>query len=163
MMKANSMIGVLIDLARELSDSGNFAKALNTVELMDREDSQVDALTVVAKEMTARNQPNRAFEVIGKALGIVDEIDDDLIRFEAKGKAIAALTEMGKRDDARSHFQSALVQAHLVGRKAVLSVLESAAPTIAAADQGETLFRVFVTISEINRWWDLPKQVNVSP
>lgn len=65
----------------------------------------------------------------------------------------AVLMKAGQHRHALDVLRKAFVTARHTGREGVFQVLESGSLTLAAIDQGDTLWKVYKTLKEVDSWW----------
>ncbi len=137
----------VVQVARNLGQAGEWETALEAVDVLDRAPYRAEALRAVAEGLAMGGWPDRAVEV---ARGISDEGQ----RVDALRDAARALDETGNAEGALEVWQMALQEARWVGCEAVFQVLSGGASLIARLDRGQTLWRGFEAVREVEGWWE---------
>jgi hypothetical protein len=60
---------------------------------------------------------------------------------------------VGEHNPASHVLRAAFRSARLAGRGTVCEVLKDGAATLAALDRGQTLWRIYEAVIEIDSWW----------
>src|SRR5262249_12757522 len=118
------------------------------------EASRALALRGVAGAFARVGENERAAEVAVQALAAAEMIEDTSTRAEALADVSRALTQAGQQEQALEVVQTAFTTARLVGRASLFTGLECAVSTLAAIDHGQTLWRVYEAVQEIESWWN---------
>jgi tetratricopeptide (TPR) repeat protein len=100
---------------------------------------------------------------LAQALAQVDRLDQALVVAEAipdQRVRVFALTGLAQRANQMEHqelalqvLQAAFTAARLVSRESVFQVLEQGASALADIDRGQTLWRVYEAVLEVESWW----------
>jgi len=91
-------------------------------------------------------------DLAGWAFAVTESVSDHGHRARALAGVGSALASNGMRDQAMLLFRVALNEARLGGRDAVLEVVTHAAETIAAIDDGETLWNIYEDLVKSDEW-----------
>lgn len=99
------------------------------------------------------NMANKEIDIVKWVLSKTDGMLDMNQKAALLSIVAKALTKAGQSEKGLYLFRAALNSAKSAGREAVLETLATAASTLAAFDQGETLWRIYESIVEIEDWW----------
>ncbi|GEM_PF-4922561 len=137
----------VVRVARDLGQAGDWETALEAVDVLERASYRAEALHAVAEGLAMGGWPDRAVEI---ACGISDEDE----RVAALRYVAWALDQTGNAEGALEVWQMALQEARQVGCEALFQILSSGASLIARLDRGQTLWRVFEAVREVEGWWE---------
>jgi tetratricopeptide (TPR) repeat protein len=116
---------------------------------------KVSVLSEVAKALAQVGEQMKAIEAANQVLAAATRIEkDERNTFrDAFPEAIQLLVQMGQPKQVRQVLRDAFTIVRLAGRERVFETLKYSASALAALDQGETLWRVYEAVMEVEGWW----------
>jgi hypothetical protein len=153
MARAQALSGVAPALA-QVGDQARAVEVTNqaraVVEAIGDEMARAWALGDVAQALAQAG--DRAG--LGRAGVAAAAIRNEEGRARALGGVAQALAQMGEHAWAMQLLRTAFAAARHAGRESVFKVLAEGASTLAAIDQGETLWLVYEAMCDVDRWWE---------
>lgn len=138
----------LIEICQRLAQIGEFKMALDVALQIENKQDQGIALSKLAQAQAMAKK-------IDQSLKIIERIEDRENRSKALKKVGQIITQQGHQEQALNVLHSAMATARLVGLESVLGVLEYGAVTLGTVDCGQTLWRVYEVLLEIENWWGM--------
>jgi hypothetical protein len=149
---------VLSALAQALAQAGKQKQAagvavcvLRMAEGIEDAESRADALRAAAQALAQAGK----VDGLDRALQSIKEIGDKWHSIRTLTDVAQDLTQVGQVTQALYVLRTAFRYARLAGREAVFGALHGGAPALAAIDQGQTLWRIYEAVLEIDGWWDV--------
>lgn len=114
---------------------------------------RVRGLNMVVHALAEADEWNAARWAAEQSLAVAAGIDQLEKRVEAQTITAQAWARLNHYEEAWQVVRAAFVATYPVGRGAVLNTLAKMADVLAAPDQGQTLWRVYQAIREVEGWW----------
>jgi len=136
-----------------LVQTGQVAQALQVAQMIEDPYAKAKALIKMAPALAQAGQ-------IDQILKLVETIKSEDWKMGGEGGKVGvlsrigqALTEVGQQKQALHVLRTAFARARHTGREGIFDVLKYAAVTLGAIDEGQTLWRVYETLQEVDNWW----------
>jgi hypothetical protein len=92
-------------------------------------------------------------EGLNRAFAAVEAIQDERAKSSALSDVAQAMVQAGQYTMALQVLRNAFWTSRLAGRERMFSVLESGAGLLAEIDKGQTLWKIYEAIQEVDGWW----------
>lgn len=140
--------GVVQALA-QAGDKDRLNRALAVAEKIEGDDAKMYVMSE-ATRILAQSGDVAGLNHLLMAAEVIKNGSDKANMFSEIAQALA---HMGHQKRALLVLRNALVVARSASRERVLNVLKQNAITLAAIDQGQTLWRVYQAVMEVESWW----------
>jgi tetratricopeptide (TPR) repeat protein len=143
----------LADIGRRDEGLSEIEHALGLAQSLKDSTDQARAWSELARALVALGDTMRAANLAKEARSKLtpNGLQPDTATIQAH--VAHSLDMAGLHDQALEALQSAVLQARYDGRDSVLEVLAEGAPILAALIGGETVWRLYEAIQEIDGWW----------
>jgi hypothetical protein len=115
---------------------------------------RAEALSGVAQAELRARHIDRAMALATDAIAAIQAVGGTWQAPVILARISAVLSGAGRSQEATRYLQLALTAARVEGRDSVFSVLGEIAAGLSADDNGQTLWRVFEAVEEVESWWD---------
>lgn len=140
----------LSDVAESLVQVGEFDHALAIMDAI--EDKQEKAY--IFSEVVQALIRGREFDQV---LTVSDAIGIEKVKAPVLGEIAHALAWKGQLAQVQQILCMAFITARLSGRSNAFETLQRSTMALAALDQGETLWRVYEAVMEVEGWWGVER------
>jgi hypothetical protein len=148
--RASALSGVAQALA-QAGDRAGLERVIRQAKFIKDERYKVSALRGVAQALAQAGDVAGLERIVAAAEAI-------RLRDIALSGVAQAMAQIGQHETARQHLRTAFTIARLARRASVFTVLGDAAPILAAVDQGQTLWRVYQAVQEVDGWWGIDSE-----
>jgi len=137
-------------VTQALARAGEWDRALAAAEAIGdaRAGDRVKALSGVARALAGAGEQEKSTEVARRALAAAEVIGDAWAKAEALCAMAQPMAQAGQ-----GLLGDAFTTARLAGRESVFNTLEHGATALAALDRGQTLWRIYEAVMEVESWW----------